>query len=84
MAMVLDAILRAVYAGAVVEPEAKTEPYALPENLHRFFAGKAANEVTHVSVRMGCCPPEEQGSCCDPEDKAECCGDSSGEACGCR
>jgi hypothetical protein len=73
VAMILDAILREVYAGAVVEPQAQVEPYTLPENLARFFAG-----------RVACCPPAEQRSCCDLEDKDECCGASSGEGCGCR
>jgi len=92
LAMILDAMLREIYAGAVVEHEARAEPYELPENLERFFAGKVATEVTDAAgevsdeapLQVGCCPPAEQRSCCDPEDKAECCDASSGEGCGCR
>jgi hypothetical protein len=84
VAMILDAILREVYAGAVVEREAEAETYELPENLERFFAGTVATEATNVSPRAGCCGPAEQRSCCDPEEKAECCGASSEEVCGCR
>ncbi|MGH3031932.1 MAG: DUF2703 domain-containing protein [Gaiellaceae bacterium] len=92
VAMILDAILRDVYAGQVVKHAAEAEPYQLPENLERFFAGKVAAELTDAPAEVtaeapleaGCCPPAEQRSCCDPEDKAECCGASSGEGCGCR
>jgi hypothetical protein len=84
VAMILDAILREVYAGSVVTHEAEVMPDELPENLARFFAGKVAAEVTDTLTRAGCCPPAEQRTCCDPEDKAECCGASSGEDCGCR
>ncbi|MGH2946116.1 MAG: DUF2703 domain-containing protein [Solirubrobacteraceae bacterium] len=92
VAMILDAILREVYAGAVVERQAQVEPYELPENLARFFAGKIAAAAAETPaeaaatppVRSACCPPAERRSCCDPEDKAECCGASSGEGCGCR
>jgi len=83
-AMILDAILREVYAGAIVEHATEAEAYQLPENLDRYFAGKAATEVTEGLVGAGCCPPAEQRACCEPEDKAECCGAASGEACGCR
>lgn len=82
--MILDAILREVYAGTVVTHEALAEPYELSQNLERFFAGKAAAEVADAPARSGCCPPEEQRSCCNPEDRAECCGSARGEGCGCR
>jgi hypothetical protein len=84
VAMILDAILREVYAGSVVTHEAEVMPDELPENLARFFAGEVAAEVTDTLTRAGCCPPTVQRTCCDPEDKAECCGASSGEDCGCR
>jgi hypothetical protein len=80
VAMIVDAILRAVYAGAVVSCQPEAEPYEFPENLERCFAGKAMAQTAEAA----CCPPAEQRSCCEPEDKADCCGDSSGEGCGCR
>jgi hypothetical protein len=58
--------------------------YELPENLERFFAGKAGAVVAAVPGQAECCTSAEQSSCCDPRDKAECCGAASGEACGCR
>jgi hypothetical protein len=80
VSMIVDAILRAVYAGDAVEHAADAQPYALPENLERFFAGKAA-----VAPRGGaCCSPEEQRSCCGPAEKVECCGAPTGGGCGCR
>jgi hypothetical protein len=92
VAMILDAILRGVYAGPVVTYEAEAERYELPENLERFFAGRVAAEfaaapgdvTAEAPPQVGCCPPAEQRTCCDPEDKADCCGSSSGESCGCR
>jgi hypothetical protein len=84
VAMIVDAILREVYGGVVVEPEPEAEPYELPENLERFFAGKALAQTAEAPEERDCCPPAEQRSCCEPEDKAACCGASSGEGCGCR
>lgn len=75
VALVLDALLREVYAGPV-PPPAETAPYELPENLARFFADAPAP--------AGCCSPGDQSTCCAAEDKAECCGASSGGSCGCR
>jgi Domain of unknown function (DUF2703) len=92
VAMILDAILREVYPGTVVEHQAPVEPYELPANLERFFADKVAAAVTEAPAETAaqaptqadCCPPAERSSCCDPEDKAECCGTSTGRGCGCR
>jgi hypothetical protein len=84
VAMILDAVMREVYAGEVVEYQAQVEPYELPENLARFFAGRVAAQTIAEAAEADCCPPAEQRSCCDPEDKADCCGAASGEGCGCR
>jgi Domain of unknown function (DUF2703) len=78
--LILDAILREVYGGSAVERARHPEPDELPENLERFFAGKAAA----VPAATGCCSPAEQSACCEPEDKAECCGTATGTGCGCR
>jgi len=80
VAMIVDAILREVYAEHAMEHPAHAQPYALPENLARFFAGKAAAAARTAA----CCSAEEQRSCCDPADKAGCCGTSSAGGCGCR
>ena len=80
VAMIVDAILREVYAEHAMEHPADAQPYALPENLDRFFAGKAAAPAR----RAACCSAEEQRSCCEPADKAACCGTSSAGGCGCR
>jgi hypothetical protein len=82
VAMILDAILRELDGGASVER--KPEPYELPDNLERFFAGKVRAEAPHAPTKADCCSPEEQGTCCDPEDKSECCGAATAESCGCR
>lgn len=76
--LIVDAIERELYAGPVVERGLPTEPYRLPENLERFFAGKASASAS------ACCSPVEQASCCEPEDKAACCGSSTEGGCGCR
>lgn len=82
VAMVVDAILRAVYGGTRVSGEAApASVYDLPENLERFFAGKT---TAQAAKEAACCPPAEQETCCDPEHKAECCGTSTEGGCGCR
>jgi hypothetical protein len=80
--MILDAILRGVYGGSAVERARASDPYELPENLERFFAGKAALAVAAAAEGSGCCSPAEQSTCCEAEHKAECCGTATG--CGCR
>jgi uncharacterized protein DUF2703 len=82
VAMILDAILREVYRGGSVEPE--PEPYKLPDNLARFFAGKVRAEEPHGPTQADCCSPVEQGTCCEAEDKTECCGAATAGSCGCR
>ncbi len=80
VALIVDAILRQVYGTAVRrEP---TGPYRLPENLRRFFTGRAAGAIEAAAV--GCCPPADQDTCCDPAAKPECCGGGTDQGCGCR
>ena len=75
--MIVDAILKRVYGDA---PQGAPEPegYELPENLARFYAGKAACSGER------CCEPAEQETCCAPEAKADCCGAEHEAGCGCR
>jgi Domain of unknown function (DUF2703) len=84
VAMILDAILRELYGGTVVQVQTDAKPYELPDNLARFFDAKVSARTAGEAAVTDCCPLTEQRSCCDPEDKAECCGASSGEGCGCR
>jgi hypothetical protein len=87
-ALIADAILREVSGGTPVAPGPNREAYELPENLERFFAGKAAGQAEAATAEepsnLACCSPREQRSCCDPEDKPECCDAVSEGPCGCR
>jgi hypothetical protein len=83
-ALIVDAILREVYAGAVTERDAVVRPYRLPGNLEQFFAGKAAAGSAETPESGACCSPAAQQTCCAAEEKAECCGAATGESCGCR
>ena len=78
VAMILDAILREVYGGTVVQVQTEAKPYELPDNLARFFDAKVSAQTTDEAALTDCCPLTAQRACCDPEDKAECCGASSG------
>jgi hypothetical protein len=78
-AMIVDAILRAVYGGAA-HAVAAPSVGGVPENLARFFAGKAAL----VADGASCCSPSEQVACCEPSQKASCCGEATSGGCGCQ
>jgi hypothetical protein len=75
--LVVDAVLRHVYGPAIEHVEDR--PYQLPENLHRFFAGRL---TASTEGQPSCCAPAEQDACCEAEDKAGCCAEAVG--CGCR
>jgi hypothetical protein len=77
-AMIVDAILRAVYGGT--EQAAAPVPAVVPENLARFFAGKAQQ----VAEAASCCDASEQAACCEPSQKASCCGEGTSGGCGCQ
>jgi hypothetical protein len=77
-AMIVDAILREVYGSG--ERAFAPVSSALPENLERFFAGKAQS----MAESAGCCSAAEQAACCEPAQKASCCGDGLSESCGCQ
>jgi len=79
--MIVDAILGHLYGDADPHPAAGAEPYELPENLARFFAGKAE---AMVSEAESCCSVSERMSCCDDAEKDECCGTSTEQGCGCQ
>jgi hypothetical protein len=78
--MIVDAILAAVY-GTKEEMPAPSRPKAVPENLKRFFAAKAAKAAS------SCCSPAEQAACCEPDRKSSCCAaveTAQPAGCGCR
>jgi hypothetical protein len=79
VAMIVDAILDAVYGSKASAP---APPASLPENLRRFFNAKAAR------TNSSCCGPEVQLSCCRPDQKSSCGAPSEDAAqsagCGCR
>lgn len=79
VAMIVDAILEHVYSGPSPRARGEAQSYELPENLARFFSGKAAS-----AEERACCPPAEQQSCCDADAKDGCCDAAPGEGCGCR
>jgi hypothetical protein len=78
--MIVDAILSAVYGEAAAGASPSSAP-EVPENLLRFFRGRAA------TVASACCDAEHQESCCEPAEKASCCGaprEADARACGCQ
>ena len=81
-AMIVDAILQEIYGPRAHQamPAAQVE---VPENLKRFFAGKA-QVLGAQEAPAACCSASEQASCCEPEAKASCCGDTAAGGCGCR
>lgn len=76
-AMIVDAILRAIYGGGT--REIAPAPVALSENLEHFFGGKE-----RLAGTASCCPPAVQAACCEPSEKASCCGDGVSSGCGCQ
>ncbi len=81
VAMIVDAILGHLYDDADPHLAAGAAHYELPENLARFFAGKAE---AMASEEESCCSVSERMSCCDAAEKDECCGTPTEERCGCR
>ena len=79
--MIVEAILREVYGGPQRFSVESMPPGDLPENLNRFFVGKARKEAAAGSA---CCPPDKEASCCEPSEKTACCGTSDDVSCGCR
>ncbi|HWM10530.1 MAG TPA: DUF2703 domain-containing protein [Solirubrobacteraceae bacterium] len=80
VALIVEAILAHVYGGtrSGVASAASAGAYELPQNLARFFSGRAAAE------QSACCTPSEQRSCCAEAAKEECCVVSTAGGCGCR
>jgi hypothetical protein len=70
---VVESILRAIFSEGREEEESSYN--GVPENLRRFFDGKAQET---------CCSPAEQETCCEPSEKASCCSSTAPQACGCQ
>ena len=81
-AMIIDAILREVY-GHIPAQEPSVQPREVPEDLRRFFTGRAAKRASTAVEESPCCPPAEKEVCCVRSDKAACCGTPHSKACGC-
>jgi hypothetical protein len=73
--LVVESILRAIFSEGREEEESSYN--GVPENLRRFFDGKAQAQET-------CCSPAEQETCCEPSEKASCCSSTAPQACGCQ
>jgi hypothetical protein len=80
-AMIIDAILREVYADQSGTAPATVPFEDVPENLKRFFSGKRQQTAAEESL---CCPPAEEVSCCEPSEKASCCATADSATCGCK
>lgn len=79
--LLVEALL-GVLAGQRSAAPAPVKYEGVPDNLRRFFAGRAAGQGI---APHSCCDPSEQAACCLPQAKAECCGPPTEEAaCGCR
>jgi hypothetical protein len=80
-AMIIDAILREVYAEQPVSAPAAVPFEDVPENLKRFFSGKRQQTVAEEPL---CCLATEEAFCCEPSEKASCCGTADSATCGCK
>lgn len=73
-AMIVDALLRAVYE-RTNGLASNGEPYAgVPEDMRRFFAGKAQKKQEAMAKALSaptssCCGPTEQSACCGFSEK---------------
>ncbi|MGH7273009.1 MAG: DUF2703 domain-containing protein [Nitrospiria bacterium] len=81
-AMIIDAILREVYSHRSAQ-ESSVQSREVPEDLRRFFKGKAAKTARGAAEESPCCPPAEQAVCCEASDKPVCCGAPHTKSCGC-
>lgn len=80
-AMILDAVLRAIYGGGAA-PSPQPKPFTeVPENLRRFFAGKAARSDDDKAGQSEQSERPDQPACCDSSRRAACCAADEQEAC---
>lgn len=80
--LIVESLMEEIFGGHASPAREETQTYKkVPENLLRFFAGKAEREYKQVSE---CCVAEEQESCCEPSEKETCCQTEEPSTCGCR
>ncbi len=77
--LVVEALLREIAGAPAAAAPIGAVAFEVPENLRRFFAGKAEREPATAGA---CCPPAELATCCAPEAKASCCAPAA-TSCGC-
>lgn len=79
--LIVQSLMQEIFGGGQRHSEQPSGSYTVPENLQRFFAGKAEQETQAVS---SCCSSEKQESCCAPSEKANCCQSGESATCGCQ
>jgi hypothetical protein len=77
--LIIESVLRAVLADDGRSHRTVANVPEVPDNLRRFFHGKAARPPA-----APCCSTAERATCCDADQKEGCCHDSQPTACGCR
>lgn len=77
--LIVEALLGALAVPAAPPAAPVSSPAVVPENLQRFFAGRAARAATSPAT---CCPPAAQATCCEAAEKATCCAPEAA-SCGC-
>lgn len=83
--LVIEALLREIAETSSTgrASGASAAAFTVPENLQRFFAGRAGKEADRTSeAGAACCSPSELATCCAPTEKATCCA-PAGSTCGC-
>lgn len=82
--LVVEALLREIAeTSATGRPSGASAAFTVPENLRRFFAGRASKEADRTGeAGATCCPPSELATCCAPTEKATCCAPAA-STCGC-
>jgi hypothetical protein len=83
--LVVEALLREIAGtSSTGSPSAASVvSFTVPENLRRFFAGRAGKEADRTGeAEAACCPPSELATCCAPTEKAACCAPAA-STCGC-
>lgn len=76
--LVVEALLGEIATAPAAAPGAVATA-EVPENLRRFFAGRAAKAAEAAGA---CCPPAALETCCAPEEKSSCCAPAA-TSCGC-
>lgn len=76
--LIMEAVLREVLTADSLPPRPAVNDPEVPDNLRRFFQGKAA------PTPATCCSAAERATCCDTDQMEGCCHVSGQTTCGCR